>query len=101
MAALDRARHTGGVNARRLRVHGTVQGVGFRWAMAAEARRLGVAGWVRNRADGSVEAHAEGDDAALDALTAWAHEGPRFADVSHVEVTDAQPTGVTGFEIDD
>lgn len=87
--------------ARRLRVHGLVQGVGFRWATAAEARRLGVAGWVRNRSDGTVEVHAEGDPAALDALAAWAADGPRFADVSHVEVVDAQPTGAVGFEIED
>lgn len=87
--------------ARRLRVHGLVQGVGFRWATAAAARRLGVSGWVRNRADGTVEVHAEGAPAALDALAAWAAQGPRFADVSRVEVVDAQPTGAVGFEIED
>lgn len=86
--------------ARRLRVHGLVQGVGFRWSMAAEARRLGLTGWVRNRSDGTVEAHAEGDPAALDALATWARTGPRWAQVTSVEVDDAQPTGVVTFAIE-
>ncbi|MCV2393541.1 acylphosphatase [Actinotalea sp. M2MS4P-6] len=86
--------------ARRIRVHGLVQGVGFRWSMAHEARSLGLVGWVRNRSDGSVEAHAEGDTAAIEALVAWSHEGPRFARVTHVEVDDAQPIGAVIFDIE-
>jgi acylphosphatase len=87
------------VTAHRLVVHGLVQGVGFRASLAAEARRLGVTGWVRNRPDGAVEALAEGADEALAALTNWARRGPRFAEVSDVRVEDAEPEGSTGFTI--
>lgn len=87
------------MTARRWVVHGQVQGVGYRASMAAEARRLGVAGWVRNRADGTVEVLAEGPDDAVAALAAWAREGPRFADVDRVEEHDAAPEGATGFTI--
>jgi acylphosphatase len=68
-----------------LRISGRVQGVGFREAMCAEAERLGVAGWVRNRADGSVEALVQGTDAAVDAFLAWAGRGPPAARVERVE----------------
>jgi acylphosphatase len=74
---------------RRLRVFGLVQGVGYRASLVAEAERLGIKGWVRNRLDGSVEALVQGEATQLDKLTAWAHKGPRMASVSHVEVTDA------------
>ncbi|HYQ74076.1 acylphosphatase [Cellulomonas sp.] len=87
------------MTARRWVVHGQVQGVGFRASMAAEARRLGVAGWVRNRADGTVEALAEGPADAVAALAAWAREGPRFAEVARIEEHDAAPEGGTGFTI--
>lgn len=87
------------MTARRLVVHGLVQGVGFRVSMAAEARRLGVAGWVRNRADGAVEALVEGPQDAVAALAAWAHEGPRWAYVERVEERDTDPEGATGFTI--
>jgi acylphosphatase len=87
------------VTAHRLVVHGLVQGVGFRASLAAEARRLGVTGWVRNRPDGAVEALAEGADEAVAALTDWARRGPRFAEVSDVRVEDAEPEGSTGFTI--
>ena len=73
--------------ARRYLVSGLVQGVGFRHAMRREAQRLGLHGWVRNRADGTVEAVAVGADGWLDALQRWAHHGPPAAQVDTVEVT--------------
>jgi acylphosphatase len=70
-----------------LTVRGHVQGVWFRGAMQQEARHLGLVGWARNCADGSVEAEASGPRAALDALVRWAHHGPPAAEVSTVSVT--------------
>ncbi len=74
----------------RLRVHlvvsGIVQGVSFRAYTVDEARRLGVAGWVRNLPDGRVEAEAEGDREAVEALVAWCRRGPPAARVEGVEV---------------
>jgi acylphosphatase len=72
---------------RRLRIHGRVQGVGFRHYMTREARRRGVAGWVRNRIDGTVEAIVHGSQEAVDALIAWARRGPPSAHVTDVEVS--------------
>ena len=69
---------------RLLRITGVVQGVGYRYSFEREAVRLGVTGWVRNRADSSVEALIQGADAALDALTAWARRGPAGARVAAV-----------------
>jgi acylphosphatase len=75
----------------RLRIRGRVQGVGFRDAMSREAGRLGLTGWVRNRADGDVEAVAQGGAAALEALIAWARCGPPAARVEHVECGPPAP----------
>lgn len=66
-------------------VYGLVQGVNFRAATQSEARRLGLAGWVRNRADGAVEVLAEGPRAALERLAAFLHQGPPSARVTHVD----------------
>ena len=66
-------------------VHGRVQGVGFRYFVTREARALGLAGTVRNRADGTVEVEAEGDPAALDQLAAAVRRGPSGARVERVE----------------
>ncbi len=81
-------------------VHGDVQGVGFRWWTAREAARLGVRGWVTNRDDGTVEVHAEGDPAAVDALVAGLRQGPRWARVVRVVVADEDPAGWSGFEVE-
>jgi acylphosphatase len=84
----------------RVIVHGDVQGVGFRAATAQEARRARVAGWVRNRYDGSVEVEAEGTDQAVDELIKWLRRGPSLARVTAVEVDDSlPPAGLEGFSI--
>ena len=75
---------------RRVVVHGTVQGVGFREFMRREAARLDVKGWVRNRRDGTVEAVVQGPAAAVEAIVAWAGHGPASAQVTSIEVEDAQ-----------
>jgi acylphosphatase len=84
----------------RLRIIGRVQGVGFRTTLQDEAQKLGLAGWVRNRSDGSVEALAEGSPQALAALAAWARRGPSAARVTQVRVEAApDEPGTGGFEL--
>jgi acylphosphatase len=78
---------------KRLRIMGRVQGVAFRASAVAIARELGLGGWVANRADGSVEAVAEGDDADVAAFVHWCHHGPPAARVDRVEVTDEPGQG--------
>lgn len=68
-------------------VHGTVQGVGFRYMTLQIAQNLGVTGFVRNRSDGTVEIVAEGSDQQLNELIDWAHRGPSGACVTQVDVT--------------
>jgi acylphosphatase len=85
--------------ARRAVVSGRVQGVGFRYACVAEARAIGVAGWVRNLGDGRVEAHIEGDKDQVAQLLAWLKDGPPFAQVESVEVSDAEPVDATRFSV--
>ena len=85
--------------ARRALVSGRVQGVGFRYSCVAEARAIGVAGWVRNLPDGRVEAHIEGDEEQVAELLAWLHEGPAFAKVESVEVREAEPMGAVRFSV--
>ena len=75
---------------RRLAIRGRVQGVWFRESMRQEAERLGVTGWVRNRADGSVEAVVQGNAAAVESMLAWARRGPPEAEVEAVEVSPAE-----------
>jgi len=80
-------------------VTGRVQGVGFRVSCAREAKRLGLGGSVRNLADGSVEVLAEGDEAAVEAMTTWCHSGPMYARVSSVDSVIEVPLGETHFRV--
>ena len=83
-----------------LRIAGRVQGVGFRYSAGAEARRLGVRGWVRNTPDGAVELLAEGDEPSLRQLVSWCHAGPPGALVTDVEQDWLAATGeFTDFRI--
>jgi acylphosphatase len=82
---------------RRLSIRGQVQGVGYRYSMVEAARRLRVSGWVRNRADGSVEAVVQGSPEAVDAMVAWARRGPPGARVDQVEEQPAEGD-YAGFE---
>lgn len=79
-----------------LQISGKVQGVTYRESARREAARLGLAGWVRNCPDGSVEAVAEGAAASLEAFIAWCRRGPAFAQVASVEVQDEPPRGEAG-----
>jgi acylphosphatase len=87
--------------ARRFIVRGRVQGVGFRWFVEREAHILGIAGWVRNNADSSVEILAMGTRDQLTALRSRLREGPRAARVDAVEESDAKPVpNLTAFRIE-
>ena len=85
--------------ARKVVVHGQVQGVFFRDSCRSEALSHRVAGWVSNEYDGTVAAHFEGAPEDVDALVRWAHAGPRHAQVQSVDVSDAQVEGLAGFEV--
>jgi DNA ligase D-like protein (predicted 3'-phosphoesterase) len=83
----------------RARIAGAVQGVGFREAARRRARKLGVLGWVRNEADGTVAVHAEGDRSAVDELLEFVRKGPRGATVEHVGVEEVRAEGHEQFAI--
>lgn len=85
--------------ARRLVIHGHVQGVFFRAGARERALSLGIAGWSRNNADGSVEIHAEGRVDALQAFERWCARGPDVARVDAVDVQEAPMEGCTGFTV--
>ena len=89
---VDRAR-------RRVLVAGRVQGVWFRESCRDQALVAGVAGWVRNLADGRVEVVLEGPPAAVDGVVAWCRRGPRRARVDGVDVVDEAPVGEQGFRV--
>lgn len=82
-----------------IRITGRVQGVGFRAWAAETGRKLGVAGWVRNHADMSVLAHAEGEETAVDAFVAALQEGSPAAKVDRVAAVPCEARGCEGFEI--
>ena len=87
--------------ARRYVVRGRVQGVGYRWFVEREAHILGIAGWVRNNHDGSVEILAQGTHDQLSGLRSRLREGPRAARVDNVEEAEAQPAaGLSSFRIE-
>lgn len=82
-------------------VRGRVQGVGFRWFVEREAHILGIAGWVRNNADGSVEVLAMGSRDQLLGLKSRLREGPRAARVDEVQESEARPvSGLNTFRIE-
>lgn len=85
--------------ARDVVVCGRVQGVFFRDCARREAGRLGVTGWVRNRSDGSVQAHLEGQPDAVAQLELWWRSGPRHAAVHELRVTEAEPAGFDRFTV--
>lgn len=84
---------------RRILIQGWVQGVFFRDTVRRRAQRAGIAGWVRNNWDGTVEAVLEGEAGAVERLIAFCREGPRGARVDRVEITDEKPETLSGFEI--
>jgi acylphosphatase len=83
----------------RVSVSGRVQGVWYRQSCRREAAALGVAGWVRNNGDGTVEAVVEGEPGAVDRLLAWMRLGPPRARVAGVEVRAEPPQGEQGFRV--
>jgi acylphosphatase len=78
--------------ARRIKVRGRVQGVGFRYAMAGAAEACGIAGWVRNRIDGTVEVFVQGDTHAVERIIDWCRHGPPEARVTAIEVVEEPVT---------
>lgn len=80
-------------------VRGSVQGVFFRVETRDRARSLGLAGWVRNAPDGTVEAAFEGDDERVESMVDWCRRGPAGARVERVEVAWGETEGENGFSI--
>ena len=83
----------------RVRVRGRVQGVFFRETTRKEASGRAVAGWVRNRSDGTVEAVFEGPADAVEAMVELCRSGPGHADVSELEIFEEEPEGLDGFDV--
>ena len=84
--------------ARHLMITGRVQGVFYRNWTTETANALGLAGWVRNRMDGSVEAWIEGQAEAVERFIALAHQGPPASKVARIEATDVTPEGLASFQ---
>jgi acylphosphatase len=87
------------VQRRHVVIYGFVQGVGFRFGVERMALSRGVAGWVRNRGDGAVEAVFEGEPDDVEALVEFCRRGPRGADVERIEVAEESPEGLGGFRV--
>jgi acylphosphatase len=79
--------------------HGRVQGVFFRDSTRREAERRGVAGWVRNTPEGTVEAVFEGSAATVDAMVEFVRGGPGHASIERVDVAAEPPEGLAGFSV--
>jgi acylphosphatase len=84
---------------RHVTIKGDVQGVNFREATRRKATEAGVAGWVSNRRDGSVEAVFEGAPEAVDQLIEFCRQGPTAASVESLDAADEQPEGISGFDV--
>lgn len=84
---------------RHVLIYGYVQGVGFRFGVERAAKSRGVAGWVRNRPDGAVEAVFEGELEDVEVLVEFCRRGPRGAEVERVEVEEESAEGLTGFRV--
>ena len=84
---------------RRVRIYGRMQGVFFRQWAVNQARALGVSGWVRNNADGSVEAHVTGEEAAVSQMIDAMRQGPSQARVEDMMVETVEPEDVSGFSV--
>jgi len=76
-----------------------VQNVGFRYHTRKKAQELGISGFVKNEADGSVYAEAEAKEESLDQFILWCHNGPSWARVDNVNIQDSQVQGYEGFEV--
>lgn len=87
------------IERKHITVYGFVQGVGFRFAVERAARTRRVAGWVRNRPDGTVEAVLEGDPDDVEAVVDFCRRGPRGSDVERVDVVAESPEGLAGFRV--
>ena len=85
---------------RRVVVSGRVQGVWFRESARRRAEQLGIAGWVRNRPDGAVEAELEGGAEDVEVLMAWFRLGPPDALIEQIEVEELAPAGARGFRVE-
>ncbi len=80
-------------------VHGQVQGVWFRAGTKAKAGELGILGWVKNRPEGTVEIHAEGEKSQLDNFIVWCRTGTPAANVTSIDLTSISFQNFTSFEI--
>ena len=85
--------------ARMVKIFGRVQGVFFRQWTINQARGLGIAGWVRNAADGTVEAHVEGDEASVNKMIEGMRHGPSQARVEDLSAETIEPEGISGFSV--
>ena len=83
----------------RVTVRGRVQGVFFRAEARSRAESLGLSGWIRNAADGSVEAVFEGEPERVDSMVEWCRRGPSGASVDEVEAAEEEPQAARGFRV--